>query len=83
MSAADYATDDEVIWVWPQNVAAINLFVFLGTQWLVGPSGPYGLNYRTMWEKMDRMNLTPEAHADLEADIRVLEDAALEAMRAD
>lgn len=61
----------------------MNLFVLLGTQWLVGPNGPYGLNYAVMWQKMDRMNLTPEAYAELEDDLRTLEDAALEAMRAE
>lgn len=72
-----------MIWVWPQNVRAVNLFVFLGTQWDVGPNGPYALNYDRMWKKMDRMNLTPEAYAELEDDLRTLEDAALEAMRAE
>lgn len=72
-----------MVLVWPQNVQAVNLFVLLGTQWLVGPNGPYGLNYATLWQKMDRMELTPEAYAQLEEDIRVMEDAALEEMRKD
>jgi hypothetical protein len=39
------------------------------------------LDYNVLYRKMDRLGLTPEACEDLEAEIRVLEDAALETMR--
>lgn len=80
LSREDY---EETAWVWPENIPAVNMFVFLGTQWLVGPSGPYGVNYDRMWTKMDRMGLTPAQCEQMEDDIRTLEDAALEQMRKD
>lgn len=78
----DYAEEDSVK-VFPQNVQSINVFISLGTQWLVGPGGPYGLNYQTLYHKLDRMNLRAEESARIEEDMRVLEDAALEQMRKD
>lgn len=80
LSAEDYV-EESTAWVWPCNVQAVNLFVTLGTQWLVGPTGPYGLNYSVLYQKLDRMRLSDEDAERLEEDIRVLEDAALEEMR--
>lgn len=55
----------------------------LGTQWRVGPCGAYGLDYNVLYVRLDRMNLDPADRDELEADIRVLEDAALERMRSE
>jgi len=82
LTDADYA-DENIAWVWPCNVQAVNLFIFLGTQWDVGPAGPYALNYGRMWTKLDRMGLAPAECEQIEEDIRILEDAALEQMRKD
>lgn len=40
-------------------------------------SGPTGLNHLVLLARMDRMNLTPEDFDDLDADIRIMEAAAL------
>lgn len=82
LNADDYV-EENTAWVWPCNVPAVNLFVALGTQWLVGPAGPYGLNYSVLYQKLDRMGVSPDEAARLEEDIRILEDAALEEMRKD
>jgi len=82
LSADDYV-EESTAWVWPCNVQAVNLFVQLGTQWLVGPGGPYGLNYAVLYQKLDRLGVSREEAERLEEDIRVLEDAALETMRKD
>lgn len=66
--------------VWPENEQAALLFRSLGTQWLVGPGGAYGLNYAVLFHKMDRLRLTPERYEELEFEIRVIESAALAAM---
>ena len=57
------------------------LFYDISTQWLVGPGGPYGLNYLVMFHKLDRMNLGDAEYAQLEADVRVMERAALKQMQ--
>lgn len=76
----DYAAEN-IVEVWPDNWDAVLLFDAIGTQWLVGPCGPYGLNYMVLYRKMDRMKLTSERYDELEEEIRVLEAGALEEMR--
>lgn len=80
LSSADYAAEENIE-VWPENWDAILLFDAIGSQWRVGPSGPYGLDYNVLYRKMDRMGLTPERYDELEDQIQIMEDAALEEMR--
>lgn len=80
-SAEDFASDP--IDIWPENLPAFNLLVFLQTQWITGMNGPTGINYLVMHHKMDRMGLAPEQYDDLERDIQIMEGAALSAMRAE
>ena len=82
LTADDYA-DENTVGVWPDNLEAVNLFVTVGTQWRVGPNGPYGLDYNVLHHKLDRMGLTPERYAELEEEIRILEGAALDKMHED
>lgn len=50
------------------------------TQWRVGAVGPTGLDYNVLHQRMDRMNLSADEYDQLEADIQVMEYAALAAM---
>lgn len=67
--------------VWPDNLQATNVFVTVMTQWRVGAHGATGLDYNVVYHKMDRMGLTPSEYDDIEADIRLMEDAALATIR--
>lgn len=78
LTPEDFAGD--AIEVWPENQTAYYLFSFLQTQWLAGGMGLLGLNYETMWKKMDRMGLDPGEYDQLEADMRAMEFAAIETM---
>lgn len=82
LSPEDYA-DDNTAYIWPCNVRAVNLFIEMGTQWRVDSGRPYGLDYNIVYREIDAMGLPPEAIRELKADIRILEDAALEQMRKD
>lgn len=66
----------------PDNVAALNLFNYMRTQWRTGANGPSGLDYGVMHQRMDRMGLSPEAYDRLEADIVSMETAALRCIHA-
>ena len=74
----DFAGED--VEVWPENQRAYFLFSEIRTQWRVGAMGPTGLDYNTLFRKMDRMRLEPDEYDELEGDIRTMEFAALEAM---
>jgi hypothetical protein len=78
LTLADYAGED--VEVWPENQQAYYLFCDLRTQWRVGAMGPSGLDYNTLFHKMDRMRLEPDEYEALEEDIRAMEFAALGAM---
>ena len=88
LTADDYAAENTV-GVWPDNIEAVNLFSAIGTQWRTHSGGPngssraYGLDYGPLFHKMDRMGLTPERYTELEDEIRVLEQAALDEMNKD
>lgn len=64
--------------IWPDNVQAVNVFLSLLTQWRVGPRGVIGLDYNVLYRKMDRMRLSEDRYDELEAEIQLMEDAALD-----
>lgn len=49
----------------------------------MSPAGPYALDYNVLYHKLDRMSLAPDEYDQMEADIRILESAALDVMRKD
>lgn len=75
----DYETDDFEIW--PENMAAINLFTTLQTQLRGGGmGGVMGFDYTPFFARMDRMKLSEQEYEWLFDDIRVIESEALSAM---
>jgi hypothetical protein len=74
----DYAS--EPVDVFAENATPYALFCYMQTQWTYSMAGAMGLKYEVMHHKMDRMKLSAEDYEDLEADIRVMEFAALEEM---
>lgn len=59
----------------------MQLFVALGTQWRVGMRGPIGLDYNVLPIIAPAMGVTLDA--ELLASLKVMESAALNAMRAE
>lgn len=69
--------------IWPEHLAAFELFNYMGTQWRTGMSGPTGLDYGVMYRKMDRMKLSEAEYDQLEADVMVMERTALSCIHAE
>lgn len=69
--------------IWPDTLQAFELFASLRTQWRGGMCGPTGLDYNVLYRKMDWMGLTAEQYDRLEADIGVMEAAALDEIYAE
>ena len=84
--AAFGLTPDDVaadpVEIWPEHLRAFELFNFMATQWRTDMSGPTGLDYGVMFQKMSRMKLPEEEHDQLEADMQVMERAALASIHA-
>lgn len=75
----DYETDD--FEMWPENMAAINLFSTMQTQLRTGGmGGVIGFDYTAYFARMDRMKLSEQEYEWLFDDIRVIESEALKAM---
>jgi hypothetical protein len=72
---------DETFEVWPENMASYQLFRQLGTQWRIGMSGPTGLVYEAVFDMLDRKGYDEGKWWQMFADIQVMENAALKAMR--
>lgn len=69
--------------IWPDNLATVNAFIAMSTQWRTGGmSGlPSGLDYAALPPVL-RMTGIPRADwPDVFDGIRVMEDAALEVLR--
>lgn len=69
--------------LWPENVAAINLFCSISSQFRNGPGGPTGLDYNVVFHELDRAKLPPDEYDDLLWCIRAIEHAALDEMHKD
>lgn len=69
------------IGVWPDNLAAVNVFIAISTQWRTSGFGATGLDYNVLYRKMDRLDLSESEYDDMEECIRVMEQAALKTMR--
>lgn len=83
LAAAGLTPEDfagEAVEIWPENQQAYILFSELQTQWRMSMAGPTGLDYNTLFHKLDRMRLASDEYEDLEGDIRSMEFAALGAM---
>lgn len=67
--------------VWPDNLSAVNAFVSMATQWRTGFAGATGLDYSALPAVFDFIGIQRPERAAVFADIRIMEDAALEVMR--
>jgi len=59
----------------------VTVFCQMGTQWRIGAVGATGLDYAALPVVMHFARVPPHERADVFDSIRILEDAALEAMR--
>jgi hypothetical protein len=71
---------EEVVEIWPENARAYDLFAYMRTQWRGAGFGLIGLDYGPLHNRMARMKLEPAEYDELEADIQIMESAALTAM---
>lgn len=72
---------DQEVEVWPENWPVLDIFSQLSTQWRVGTGGPIGLDYNVMFRVLDMEGLSGQEWRDFFDDLRIMESAALEAMR--
>ncbi len=44
--------------IWPENMAAVDLFMRCSSQWRMGPSGATGLDYTALFRLLDLYAIT-------------------------
>jgi len=79
LTLEDLAADP--VELWPENVQAYELFCAMDTQWRIGMAGPTGLDYAALPMALRMIGAARADWQQLMADIRVMESAALQAMR--
>lgn len=72
------STDVEI---WPENWTAVMVFADMQTQWNVGMGGPIGLRYEAMPMAFQANGVGADRHAEVFAQVRVMERAALRSMK--
>jgi hypothetical protein len=70
--------DDDEFWLWPENETTFSLWLTIQTQWLIGPTGPTGLNYPGIETCMRMHGFNKKVQQQLFGSIQVMEQAALE-----
>lgn len=73
--APEVQQDCEVL---EENWDSVAFFAdYCGTQWRVGVAGPTGLDYTAVIASLRSMRISKDSQADIFADVRVMEGAAL------
>ena len=78
LSQDDYSESAEL---WPENWPIFSAFNRVSTQWNVGMAGPTGLQYLVVFDWLDRLGYKGAEWHEAFDEIRLMEGAALEAMR--
>jgi hypothetical protein len=74
---------DEAVEVWPDNWPAVDFFAAIGPgAWSLNSGGPVGIRPEAFREIRLALGITAAQWRDIYPDVRVLEDAAVETMRA-
>jgi hypothetical protein len=80
-AAIAQAMKDRVLEVWPENWPTFRLFSdALRGQWRMGFGGPIALDYMVLHRELDDLGITGDERLRLKADIRAMEQAALDAI---
>ena len=67
--------------MYPDTVQAVGIFSDMMTQWRFGAAGPTGLDYTALPIVMRMRQVERTARAEIFDDVRIMERAALQAMR--
>lgn len=70
--------EEDVVQVWPDCWAAVQLLAAVSTQWRVSMAGAYGLDYAALFSVMQVWGVRKKKRAEMLHDIRVMEQAVLE-----
>lgn len=71
---------DDAVDIWPDNLAAVNVFIAMSTQWRTGAMGATGLDYSVLPSVMRLTGVPRALWTDTFECLRVMEGEALRTM---
>jgi hypothetical protein len=74
---SEIVVDDDEFWLWPDSEEAFRLWLSIQTQWVIGQSGPSGLNYSGVESYMRMSGMRRSQQPRLLGFIQSMEQAAL------
>lgn len=72
---------EDEIGIWPDNLAIVNVFMAMATQWRTGYAGATGLDYNAVPVVMRLCSVPAADRPAVFHGVRVMEDAALAQLR--
>lgn len=72
------AVKESTVEVWPENWATWCLFRDQRNQWRIGFNGPTGMDFNVLYRDLDDLGITGDERLRLKADMRAMEQAALD-----
>lgn len=76
---APVVAEEEIFYLWPDNLPAWQLFQRCGTQWRSSMAGREGLDYAGVQVVMGMAHIRPRQRRQRFAELQVMESAALKA----
>ncbi len=80
LAPEDFASNDQPLAIWPDNLPALSLFSSLSTQWRIGFNGPTGLDYGVLPTVLRLQGIPRSDWPAMFDDLRVMEAEALKTM---
>jgi hypothetical protein len=78
----DYPEPEVEVWDELFDGVALELFLKYSTQWRMGPAGPAGLDLAIFHAALDRKGITGDEFDAINADLGIIEQAALKNIHA-
>lgn len=78
--AAGGREQEDIVYLWPDNVVAWGVWCDLQTQWAHSHGGPSGLQYAGVRAHLDEMGFAGDERRDIYAGVRAAERATLDAL---
>lgn len=72
--------EDGRVYIWPEHVEAVEVFMAMWSQWRIGMSGPTGLDYAALPAVFDLMAVAPGKRPERFSELQILEREALSVM---
>lgn len=72
LAPEDFAEEDQVVWIWPENFDSFRVFCAMDDQWRPTNSGVLGLDYAVLPTVLRMLRIPRAAEPEIFSDLRVM-----------